>query len=76
MNDILEKKPFGKSKREKWCVIFLLLGVGIFFGSLFVPTIAAGPFLTYFGTVGSLFLLGANVDSYVKLNAAKESQKE
>lgn len=69
--DPLEKERFMEGVRQKWAVIFLSLGIGVFIGNILVPAIDPVPFMQFLLAIGSLFILGASGDSWVKAYSVK-----
>lgn len=69
--DPLEKENFLEGTRQKWAIIFLLLGGGVFIGNILVPSLDPVPFMQFLLAIGSLFILGASGDSWVKAYSVK-----
>lgn len=69
--DPLEKESFMRGVRQQWAAIFLLLGAGVFFGTVMVPGFDPTPFMQFLLAIGSLFILGASGDSWVKAYSVK-----
>lgn len=70
--DPLDKERFFEGIRQKWCAIFLsscfaVLFVNIYVGVKFDPT----PYMQFLLAIGSLFILGASGDSWVKAYSVK-----
>jgi hypothetical protein len=70
--DPLDKTAFMKSVRQQWCAIFILcafivLFVNVYIGVSFDPT----SYMQFFLAIGSLFILGASGDSWVKAYSVK-----
>jgi len=70
--DPLDKPGFMKSIRQQWSAIFIgcaffVLFVNIYMGAQFDPT----PYMQFFLAIGSLFILGASGDSWVKAYSVK-----
>jgi hypothetical protein len=70
--DPLEKTEFMKSARQQWCAIFIVcafivLFVNVYIGVSFDPT----SYMQFFLAIGSLFILGASGDSWVKAYSIK-----
>lgn len=68
----LEKNDFMVGTRQKWAAIFLGCGglvliVNIFIGLEFDPV----PYMQFLLAIGSLFILGASGDSWVKAYSVK-----
>jgi UDP-N-acetylmuramyl pentapeptide phosphotransferase/UDP-N-acetylglucosamine-1-phosphate transferase len=74
MRNPLDKEKFLGGNRQKW------MGVLLFYSILMATLqikyqIDPSPYIQYAMTLGSLFILGGSVDSYLKINAAnKQSQ--
>lgn len=70
--DPLDKTEFMKSVRQQWCAIFIacafiVLFVNVYIGVSFDPT----SYMQFFLAIGSLFILGASGDSWVKAYSVK-----
>lgn len=70
---ILRKEKFFQGNRQKWTGILLVYG--LVFSILQIkygldPT----PYINFAMTIGSLFILGGSVDSYLKINTASKAQ--
>jgi hypothetical protein len=68
--DPLEKERFMSGVRQKWTAVlliysFIVMTVQILF------KIDPTPYMNFSLTIGSLFILGGSVDSYMKINAAR-----
>lgn len=68
----LDKEKFFEGNRQKWCAIFLaccfaVLTVNIIVGTSFNPV----PYMQFLLAIGSLFILGASGDSWVKAYSVK-----
>ena len=68
--DPLDGTEFMKSSRQWWCAIFIgysfvVMGVQVF------CSVDPTPYMNFALTIGSLFVLGGSVDSFLKINAAK-----
>jgi hypothetical protein len=69
--DPLDKSRFLESNRERWAIIFLVLGAGVFTGTILVPVLDPTPFMQFLLAIGSLFILGASGDSWMKAYSVK-----
>lgn len=70
--DPLNKDVFMGSVRQIWTAI--LLGYSLLFSFLQIKyKISPEPYMQFALTIGSLFILGGSVDSYLKINAAMKS---
>lgn len=67
----LDKEKFMGGVRQQWAAIFLILGVGVFIGTVLVPGLDPTPFMQFLLAIGSLFILGASGDSWVKAYSVK-----
>jgi len=67
----LDKESFMVGVRQKWAAVFLLFGTGVFFGTIIVPGLDPTPFMQFLLAIGSLFILGASGDSWVKAYSVK-----
>jgi len=72
MRDPLDKESFLQGIRQKWAIIFIACGatvlfVNIWIGVQFDPT----PYMQFLLAIGSLFILGASGDSWVKAYSVK-----
>jgi hypothetical protein len=70
--DPLDKATFMGSIRQIWSAIFIgcafiVLFVNVYIGVTFDPT----PYMQFFLAIGSLFILGASGDSWVKAYSVK-----
>ena len=68
----LEKEKFMEGNRQRWAIVFLacgglVLGVNIWIGNGFDPV----PYMQFLLAIGSLFILGASGDSWVKAYSVK-----
>ena len=76
MRDPLQKdKTFISSNRAKWAAILIGCMFVILFVNIYVPTLAVHSYLTFLTTIGSLFILGKSVDSYMQAKAATQKEK-
>lgn len=66
---ILDKDPFMGSNRQKWTGILLLYSLLISFLQIKYK-IMPEPYMQFALTIGSLFILGGSVDSFLKINAS------
>ena len=64
--DPLGKEKFMQGNRQKWAVVFLLFGTGVFFATILNPGFDPTPFMQFLLAIGSLFILGSSADSWVK----------
>lgn len=67
----LDKERFMEGNRQKWAVIFLILGAGVFIGTILVPVLDPTPFMQFLLAIGSIFIVGASGDSWVKAYSVK-----
>lgn len=67
----LDKENFMNGVRQKWAAVFLLFGTGVFIGTVLVPGLDPTPFMQFLLAIGSLFILGASGDSWVKAYSVK-----
>jgi len=70
--DPLSKERFFEGTRQKWAAIFIIcafvvLFVNVYVGVAFDPT----SYMQFFLAIGSLFILGASGDSWVKAYSVK-----
>lgn len=70
----LTKEKFLEGNRQKWCVVFIVLGLVILGVSAAFPHINPAPFMTYFTTIGGLFIIGSSLDSVLKIQKAGNAQ--
>lgn len=70
MRSPLDKDPFFKTNRQRWTAILLIYSFIVMFCQVHWH-IDPQPYITYALTIGSLFILGGSVDSFMKINAAK-----
>lgn len=69
--DPLEKSKFLETNRERWALIFLTLGGGVFFGNIVFPGIDPTVYMQFLLAIGSLFIVGASGDSWIKAYSVK-----
>lgn len=72
MRDPLSKEKFFEGNRQRWSAVFIacafiVLIVNVYIGVAFDPT----PYMQFFLAIGSLFILGASGDSWVKAYSVK-----
>lgn len=72
MRDPLDKEKFFEGNRQRWAAIFLgcgaiVLFVNVYIGVAFDPT----AYMQFLLAIGSLFILGASGDSWVKAYSVK-----
>jgi hypothetical protein len=67
--NILDKRSFLSGKREKWFAVLLAYVLVILFVDL-KTEIQVAPYLEFLTITSSLFILGGNVDSFMKIRAA------
>ena len=67
----LDKESFMQGVRQQWAAVFLFFGTGVFIGTLLVPGLDPTPFMQFLLAIGSLFILGASGDSWVKAYSVK-----
>tara|TARA_R110002167_G_scaffold45083_1_gene135543 strand:+ start:21047 stop:21436 length:390 start_codon:yes stop_codon:yes gene_type:complete len=67
----LEKEHFLEGIRQKWAVLFLLCGGLVLGVHLWVGNFDPTPYMQFLVTIGSLFILGASGDSWVKAYSVK-----
>lgn len=72
--DPLAKQKFLQGNRQRWCSIFLILGAGVFLGNLYFTHIDPTPYMNFLLAIGSLFIIGGTVDSFVKGKAKEHIQ--
>jgi hypothetical protein len=72
---ILNKEKFLQGMRQKWTGIFLLYSL-LMLSAQIKWGIDPAPYMQFAMTIGSLFILGGSVDSYLKINAVKKIQEE
>lgn len=63
----LTKQKFLEGTRQKWGLFFVFIGLTVLGVCAFFPHIDPTPFMTFFTTVGALYMLGASVDSALKI---------
>lgn len=68
----LDKERFLEGNRQKWMGVLLMYGIVMLVAQV-CYTIDPSPYITYATTIGSLFILGGSVDSYLKINGAIKS---
>lgn len=56
----LDKPNFCESSTQKWALVFVGLGVALAVAHAFNFIRVVEPFLTYFGYIGSTFIVGAS----------------
>lgn len=72
-SQILRKEKFFQGNRQKWTGILLVYGLVI--ATLQIKCgIDPTPYINFAMTIGSLFILGGSVDSYMKLNTVSKAQ--
>lgn len=71
----LEKERFLSGNRQKWTGVLLLYSILIAILQI-KYTIDPSPYIQFALTIGSLFILGGSVDSFLKINAAKPTTKK
>ena len=71
----LDKDRFFGSNRQKWTAILLLYSFVVMFCQVHW-NIDPQPYITYALTIGSLFILGGSVDSFLNINAASKNKEE
>lgn len=72
-SEVLRKEKFLQGVRQKWTGILLCYSLIIAFFQIkfgLDPT----PYINFGLTIGSLFILGGSVDSFMKLNTAYKIQ--
>jgi len=67
----LDKENFMESIRQKWAAIFLLCGAGVLVCNLYQPSLDFAIYMQFLLAIGSLFILGASGDSWVKAYSVK-----
>ena len=69
--DPLTKEKFLEGNRQRWAVIFLAMGTGVMISNILVPGLDPVPYMQFLLAIGSLFILGASGDSWVKAYSVK-----
>lgn len=69
----LEKENFLEGSRQKWTGILLLYSILIAVLQIKFA-IDPSPYISYALTIGSLFILGGSVDSFLRINAASSEK--
>jgi hypothetical protein len=69
--DQLKVERFMSGVKQQWAAVFLFFGTGVFVGTLLVPGLDPTPFMQFLLAIGSLFILGASGDSWVKAYSVK-----
>lgn len=72
---ILHKEKFFQGNRQKWTGIFLLYSL-LMLSAQIKWGIDPAPYMQFAMTIGSLFILGGSVDSYLKINAVTKIKEE
>jgi hypothetical protein len=68
----LQKEKFLEGNRQKWTGILMLYSLVMV--SLQIKfAVNPEPYMQFMLTIGSLFILGGSVDSFLKIKAEKES---
>lgn len=73
----LAKEKFLEGNRQKWAVIFLACGGLVLLVNVLVPNFDPVPYMQFLLAIGSLFILGASGDSWVKaykVSSIKETE--
>lgn len=71
IRDPLSKEGFLSGNRQRWAVIFLAMGTGVLISNILVPGLDPVPYMQFLLAIGSLFILGASGDSWVKAYSVK-----
>jgi len=72
MRDPLDKENFLCGNRQRWAVIFILCGAIVLFVNIFIGVeFEPSPYMQFLIAIGSLFILGASGDSWLKTYSAK-----
>lgn len=71
----LSKEKFLQGNRQKWTGIFLLYSL-LMLAAQVKWGIDPSPYMQFAMTIGSLFILGGSVDSYLKINAVKNIKEK
>lgn len=71
----LDKELFLESNRQKWTGILLLYSL-VMLSAQIKWGIDPSPFMQFAMTIGSLFILGGSVDSFLKINATKKIKEK
>ena len=74
-NPLDKNSTFLSGVREKWCAVFIAYSFVILTTQILYkidPTI----YMNFVITVGSLFILGGSVDSYMKIGAARSIKEK
>jgi hypothetical protein len=69
--DPLDKEKFFQGVRQKWAAIFLVCGAGVLTCNLYQPSLDFAIYMQFLLAIGSLFILGASGDSWVKAYSVK-----
>jgi hypothetical protein len=72
---ILNKEKFLQGTRQKWTGILLLYSL-LMLSTQIKWGIDPSPYMQFAMTIGSLFILGGSVDSFLKINAVKKIEEE
>lgn len=71
----LSKEKFLQGNRQKWTGILLLYSL-LMLTAQIKWGIDPAPYMQFAMTIGSLFILGGSVDSYLKINATKQIKEK
>jgi hypothetical protein len=73
--NILEKEKFMDGTRQKWTAILLLYSFVILATQIFYQ-IDPEPYMSFAVTIGSLFILGGSVDSFLRIQTARSIKEK
>ena len=71
----LNKEKFLQGNRQKWTGILLLYSL-VMLSAQVKWGVDPSPYMQFAMTIGSLFILGGSVDSYLKINAVKNIKEK
>ena len=72
MRTALDKESFFEGNRQRWAAIFLTCGFIVLFVNVYVGVqFDPSPYMQFLLAIGSLFILGASGDSWVKAYSVK-----
>jgi len=71
----LEKETFLSGVRQQWCGIFIFYSFVILTTQILYK-VDPSPYMNFAITIGSLFILGGSVDSFVKIQAARSIKEK
>lgn len=77
MRDPLSKGKFMSGNREKWCLLFLILGMGILTADVLDPSFDPVPYTQFLLAMGTTFILGHSATDWarsMKVGSLRETE--